>query len=78
MKSLHGVDPENPVGPEVVEVIRDEEGAILHMDGFVEVMEDEESRKPEVAPPERVGNPGVEVVVIRRWSVIGYDRGPWL
>ncbi len=41
----------------------------------MEIAEDEEAREPESRTPERIGNPGIEIHVIRRRRVVGDDRG---
>jgi len=40
----------------------------------IKVYQDKEPRKPEIGPPEGIRNPGIQVCVIGRWSIIGNHR----
>jgi hypothetical protein len=39
----------------------------------VEIMQNEESGKPEAPAPEGIRNPGIQVIIIRRRSIICID-----
>ena len=36
----------------------------------VKIMQAEEAREEESTPPERIRNPGVEIIIIRRWRIV--------
>jgi hypothetical protein len=44
-------------------------------DSPVKIMQDEEPVKMEPIPPEWIGDPGVQVVIIPRRRVVGNNRG---
>ena len=62
---------------DVVEMIRDEHGPVVYVYHPMEIVQNKESGKPETIAPERIRNPGVQVIVIGRWSVVGHHRRPF-
>ncbi len=77
VKSRHRVDPENPVSPDVIKMVRDKHGSIVHMHDPVKIIQNEESGKPETVAPEGIGDPGIQVIVVRWRSVVGDHRRPF-
>ena len=61
-----------------VEMIRDKADSVIHEDGSVEIVKDEEAGKPETVPPERRGDPAIQVVEIGRGVVVGNNRRAFL
>jgi hypothetical protein len=57
-------------------VVGDHEGSFMEENMPVEIMEDEEAGKVEPRTPERIGNPGVQVIIRLRRRVIGNHRRP--
>lgn len=55
-------------------VVGDHEGSLMEENMPVEIMEDEEAGKVEPRTPERIGNPGVQVIIRLRRRVIGNHR----
>jgi hypothetical protein len=47
-------------------------------DGLVEVVQDEEAVEVEPVPPEWIGDPGVQVIIIPRRRVVTNNRGTFL
>lgn len=43
---------------------------IAHKDESVEIMQTEKAREEKSAPPERVRNPGVQIIIIPRWRIV--------
>ena len=70
MESIYGVDSENPVMSEIIEMIRDEYNPFVYDDRSVEVIQNEKAGKPKIEPPKRIWNPGIKIVVIRRRSIV--------
>jgi hypothetical protein len=58
------------VNADVIEMVRDKDGSVMHVHDSVKIMENEKSGKPETIAPERIGDPGVKVIVVGRWSVV--------
>jgi hypothetical protein len=54
-------------------MIADHTPTVTNVDGPVEVIQTEEAREVKPAPPERVWNPCVKVIIIPRRWVVGYD-----
>ena len=76
MESVAGIDPEHAIAPDIVEVVCNEDETVVKVHLPVEVPQDEETGKPELRPPERVGNPGVEIVIIGRRTIVGNEGWP--
>ena len=74
MKSVNWVDPVNPVMTEIIEMIRNEFRPVMEMKRSVEIVEDEKSWEPEICPPKRIRDPRVQIIVIRRRSIISDYR----
>jgi hypothetical protein len=70
-KRSKGIYPENPVMSGIIEMIGDELGSIAEVYNSVEVIQNEISGGPEIILPERIGDPRIKVIVIRRRSVVG-------
>ena len=70
MESVHRIDSMDPMMSGIVEMIRDKPGPMVKVNGPMEVMQNEESGEPKVVPPERIGNPCIKVIIIRRRSVV--------
>ena len=75
MEPFHGINPEHPVMIEIIKMVRDEPGPVVKVERSMEIVQNEESRKPEVGPPERIWDPRIEIIVIRRRGIIcNYGR----
>jgi hypothetical protein len=62
----------------VKEVVTEKHYSIVHKERSVKVCEHKEPRKPEMPPPERIRHPRVQSCVIRRRSIIGDYRRPFV
>jgi len=58
----------------VKNVIANHHNTLVNNGHLVEVMEDEESREEKPAIPEGIRNPGIQIEVIRRWSIVSNYR----
>ena len=56
--------------PDVIEMIGDKSNSVVDEYGFMEIMKDEVSRKPETGAPEGIRNPPGKVIEIRRRIVV--------
>lgn len=74
VKPLHRINSEDAGSSETAEVVRNKHGSVMHDNDLVEIVEYEEPREPETRPPEWIGNPAIQIIVIRRWSIVGHDR----
>jgi hypothetical protein len=48
--------------------------SLIHDDHFIEITENEESPKEESRVPEGIGNPRIQVIIVRRREIIGHHR----
>jgi hypothetical protein len=59
----------------IIEMIRNEDNLIVDSYNPVKITKDKEPSKPEIPPPKRTGDPGIEIVIIwRRCVVCDYWR----
>jgi len=70
--SVHRIDDEPSSIMDYV--VGDHEGSIMEVPMPVEIMEDEEAGKMESPTPERIRNPGVQIIIGLRRRVIGDHR----
>ena len=54
-------------------VAHDLDNSMVRKHDPVEIVEDKKSRKQEAVPVERIGHPGIQVIVIRWGWIIGYN-----
>jgi hypothetical protein len=62
----------------VKKVITDKRSMPMHEHSLVKVNQDEESGEPEIPPPERIRNPGVIRIIIRRRCIVSDYRRPFV
>ena len=67
---MNRVDAVGPLICDIPKMIGDKDCPVIYHDDLVKIVQDVESREPEAEPPERIGDPGVKVVVILRGSVV--------
>lgn len=60
----------------MIEMIGDKDHLIMNKNGPMKIVEDEKSGKPETGIPERKGDKAIQIIIIRRWRVIGDHRRP--
>jgi hypothetical protein len=53
-------------------VAHDLDNSMLHEHDPVEIVENKKSRKQKAVPVERIGHPGIQVIIIRRGRIIGH------
>ena len=74
----HRVNGICPVALVVAIMIGNEARPTVSVNGPVEVVENEESGKPETGPPEWIRDPRVHVIVIPGRRVVGDDGRPFI
>ena len=74
MESRYRIDTKNPMLSNIIEMIRYEHRPVIHEFDPVEIMEDEKPGEPEIDPPERTGNPCIQVIIVRRRCVVCHYR----
>jgi len=58
----------------VIIVIADQERPIVHVDGAMEIPQDEETREEKPGIPKGVGNPAIQAIIGIRGRVVSHDR----
>jgi len=72
--SSRRINREDPSGSGVSPVIGDGIGMPISMKASMEIMENEEPREIKPGAPEWAGDPGVQVIIIPGWGIIGDHR----
>jgi len=57
VKTIHGIDSENSVMPEIIEMIRNKFSSMMKVEGSMEIVQYEKTGEPEIVPPERIWYP---------------------
>jgi hypothetical protein len=68
------IDSKDPVRPDIIEMVGNMKKLVVNDHNSVKIIKDKKSGKPETGIPERVWNPGIEVIEIRRRVIIGHNR----
>jgi len=66
------------VRADIIKVVADKIPATRASEIPVKIIKDEVSPKPIATPPERIGDPAIQVIVIRRRGVVCHDGRPFI
>jgi hypothetical protein len=72
------INPMDPVRFPISEMIGDENlPMMMHGQGPMKIIQDEETGKQETSCPERIRHPGIERIIGERRCVVGHNRRPY-